>query len=178
MLVKKLTFAVVTFAFAFTGIAAHAQEAGALLDLLVRKRVITDQEAEEVRSELSKEMAATSAGKWKLSAPINEIELYADTRVRYEYRGGRTASNDPENPNDWLERKRARYRVRVGLRGTLLDDWSFGLRLETSSSNRSTNVTFGGDSSGSIRLISILAVGAERSNPTVRRATARMAKAS
>ncbi|HZA38386.1 MAG TPA: putative porin [Candidatus Baltobacteraceae bacterium] len=147
MLVKKLTFAVVTFAFAFTGIAAHAQEAGALLDLLVRKRVITDQEAEEVRSELSKEMAATSAGKWKLSAPINEIELYADTRVRYEYRGGRTASNDPENPNDWLERKRARYRVRVGLRGTLLDDWSFGLRLETSSSNRSTNVTFGGDSS-------------------------------
>jgi hypothetical protein len=147
MLLKRLTFAVVAFSFTFTGIAARAQEAGALLDLLVRKRVITDQEAEEVRSELAKEMAATSAGKWKLSAPINEIELYGDARVRYEYRGGRTASNDPDNPNDWLERKRARYRLRVGLRGTLLDDWSFGLRLETSASNRSTNVTFGGDSS-------------------------------
>jgi Putative porin len=147
MFVKKLTFAAVAFCFAFTGIAAHAQEAGALLDLLVRKGIVTDQEAEEVRVELSKEAAATSAGKWKLSTPINEIELYGDARLRYEYRGGRTASNDPDNPNDWLERKRQRYRLRIGLRGTLLDDWFFGVRLETSSSNRSTNVTFGGDSS-------------------------------
>ena len=147
MFVKKLTFAAVAFCFAFTGIAARAQEAGALLDLLVRKRIVTDQEAEEVRAELSKEMAATSAGKWKLSTPINEIELYGDARMRYEYRGGRTASNDPDNPNDWYERHRERYRLRIGLRGTLLDDWFFGVRLETSQSNRSTNVTFGGDSS-------------------------------
>jgi hypothetical protein len=146
MFVKKLTFAAVAFCFAFTGIAARAQEAGALLDLLVRKGVVTDQEAEEVRVELSKEAASTAAGKWKLSTPINEIELYGDARMRYEYRAGRTASNDPDNPNDWLERKRARYRLRVGLRGTLLDDWFFGLRLETSTSPRSTNVTFGDDS--------------------------------
>jgi putative porin len=143
---KKLTFAAVAFCFAFTGIAARAQEAGALLDLLVRKHIVTDQEAEEVRAELSKEMASTAAGKWKLSTPINEIELYGDARMRYEYRAGRTASNDLENPNDWLERKRQRYRLRIGLRGTLLDDWFFGVRLETSQSNRSTNVTFGGDS--------------------------------
>jgi hypothetical protein len=147
MFVRKLTFAAVAFCFAFTGIAARAQEAGALLDLLVRKRIVTDQEAEEVRAELSKEAASTAAGKWKLSTPINEIELYGDARLRYEYRGGRTGSNDPTNPNDWYERHRERYRVRVGLRGTLLDDWSFGIRLETSTSNRSTNVTFGGDSS-------------------------------
>src|SRR4030095_2399312 len=146
MLVRKLTFAVVVLCFAFTGSAAHAQEAGALLDLLVRKKVITDQEAEEVRSELSKEAAATSAGKWKLSTPINEIELYGDARMRYEYRGGRTASNDPENPNDWYERHRERYRLRIGLRGTLMDDWFFGLRLETNTSPRSTNVTMGDDS--------------------------------
>jgi hypothetical protein len=147
MFVRKLTFAAVAFCFAFTGIAARAQEAGALLDLLVRKGIVSDQEAEEVRVELSKEAASTAAGKWKLSTPINEIELYGDARMRYEYRGGRTASNDPTNPNDWYERKRERYRVRVGLRGTLLDDWFFGVRLETSQSNRSTNVTFGGDSS-------------------------------
>ena len=147
MLVKKLTFAAVAFCFAFTGIAARAQEAGALLDLLVRKRIISDQEAEEVRGELVKEYASTSAGKWKLSTPINEIELYGDARMRYEYRGGRTATNDPINPNDWYERRRERYRLRIGLRGTLLDDWFFGVRLETSPSNRSTNVTFGGDSS-------------------------------
>jgi hypothetical protein len=147
MFLKKLTFVAVAFCFAFTGIAARAQDAGALLDLLVRKRVSTDQEAEEVRAELSKEVASTSAGKWKLSTPINEIELYADTRVRYEYRGGRLPSNDPDHPSDWLERHRERYRVRIGLRGTLADDWFFGLRLETSTNPRSTNVTFGDDSS-------------------------------
>lgn len=147
MLRKKLTFAAVAFCFAFTGIVARAQDAGALLDLLVRKKVITDQEAEEVRAELVKEVASTSAGKWKLSTPINEIELYGDARMRYEYRGGRTASNNPDNPNDWYERHRERYRVRIGLRGTLADDWFFGLRLETSTSPRSTNVTFGDDSS-------------------------------
>ena len=146
MLKKKLTFAIIAFCFAFTGVAARAQDAGALLDLLVRKKVISDQEAEEVRAELSKEAASTAAGKWKLSTPINEIELYGDTRVRYEYRGGRLPSNDPTNPNDWQERERYRYRVRIGLRGTLADDWFFGLRLETSTNPRSTNVTFGDDS--------------------------------
>jgi hypothetical protein len=89
----------------------------------------------------------SSGDKWKLSTPIKELELYGDARVRYEYRGGRTASDDPLRPNDWLERDRERYRVRIGLRGQLLDDWFFGLRLETSTSPRSTNVTFGDDSS-------------------------------
>src|SRR4029453_4140166 len=140
MFLKKIMFAAVAFCFAFTGIAARAQEAGALLDLLVRKHIVTDQEAEEVRAELSKEMAATSAGKWKLSAPINEIELYGDARMRYEYRGGRTASSDPDNPNDWYERHRERYRLRIGLRGTLMDDWFFGLRLETTTSPPSPNL--------------------------------------
>ena len=51
-----------------------------------------------------------------------------------------------DNPNDWYERDRERYRLRIGLRGTLADDWFFGIRVETSNSNRSTNVTFGADS--------------------------------
>jgi hypothetical protein len=88
----------------------------------------------------------SSADKWKLSTPLTELELYGDARLRYEYRSGRTASDDPSNPNDWQTRNRERYRVRLGLRGKLTDDWFFGLRLETSTSPRSTNVTFGDDS--------------------------------
>jgi hypothetical protein len=128
-------------------ITARAQDAGALLDLLVKKRLITDQEAEEVRSELTKDASTTSAGKLKLSAPITELELYGDARVRYETREGTTASNVPgvPGPNDTLKRSRERYRLRLGLRGTLADDWFFGLRLETSTNPRSTNVTFGDD---------------------------------
>jgi Putative porin len=148
---KKLTLAAAALCVALGGTVARAQDAGALLDLLVRKRLISDQEAEEVRTELVKESASTSAGKWKLSTPITEIELYGDARLRYEYRGGRLPSNfkfGQDNENDWYERHRQRYRLRVGLRGTLMDDWFFGLRLETSASSRSTNVTFGGESSG------------------------------
>jgi len=145
---KKLTLAAATLCVALGGTVARAQDAGALLDLLVKKRLISDQEAEEVRTELVKESASTAAGKWKLSTPITELELYGDVRLRYEYRGGELPSEHTDNPNDWYERHRERYRLRVGLRGTLADDWFFGIRLETSNSNRSTNVTFGADSPG------------------------------
>ena len=125
----------------------RAQDAGALLDLLVKKKLITDQEAEEVRAELTKQVSETSGGKWKLSSPITELELYGDARVRYEYRGGRRPDDVAGNPSDWQERERERYRLRIGLRGTLADDWFFGVRLETSNKRNSTNVTFGGDGS-------------------------------
>jgi hypothetical protein len=132
---------------ALSSLTAMAQDAGALLDLLVKKKLITDQEAEEVRGELTREAATTSAGKWKLSAPINEVELYGDMRVRYEQRQGTTPDVMPgtPGPNDTLKRSRERYRLRLGLRGTLMDDWFFGLRFETSTNPRSTNVTFGDD---------------------------------
>ncbi len=98
----------------------------------------------------------SSADKWKLSTSISEMELYGDIRLRYQYNGGQT-DNTPvaalgpgvAGTHDWQERERERYRLRLGLRGTLLDDWFFGLRLETNASNRSTNVTFGDDTSSS-----------------------------
>ena len=88
----------------------------------------------------------SGASKWKLFPAITELELFGDARLRYEYRGGRLPDDDPSHPNDWYERKRERYRLRLGLRGTLVDDWFFGVRLETSTNPRSTNVTFGDDS--------------------------------
>ena len=138
---KSVTL-LVTILFAVGLSSIRAQDNGALLDLLVRKKLITDQEAEEVRAELTKEAAATSAGKWKLSTPITELELYGDTRVRYEIRNGETLTDDTQ------QRNRERYRLRLGLRGILADDWFFGVRLETNTSSRSTNVTFGDESSG------------------------------
>ncbi len=134
----------------------RAQDAGALLDLLVRKHLITDQEAEEVRGELTKDYSQQSAGKLKMSTPITEMELYGDVRLRYQYNGGQTAGTGPvaapgagiAGHSDWLERSRERYRLRLGLRGTLADDWFFGVRFETNASSRSTNVTFGDEATG------------------------------
>jgi len=92
----------------------------------------------------------SSAEKWKLSPWLTELELFGDLRLRYEYRGGRLPDHfqfGQDHANDWQERERERYRLRIGLRGTVLDDWFFGVRLETSANARSTNVTFGADTS-------------------------------
>jgi hypothetical protein len=155
MFVKKFIYAAAALTLALGGVTARAQDNGALLDLLVRKKILTDQEAEEIRGELTKDYSQTAAGKLKMSSPITEVEIYGDMRVRYEYRAGRTADDQPlaapgvgiAASRDWQERQRERYRLRLGIRGTLMDDWFFGLRLETSSNPRSTNVTFGDDSS-------------------------------
>jgi len=84
-------------------------------------------------------------------------KLYGDIRLRYQYNGGRTAGDTPvaapgagvAGLHDWQERERERYRLRLGLRGILADDWFFGVRLETNASDRSSNVTFGDDTSSS-----------------------------
>src|SRR6476660_9357131 len=139
---KRFIYIMAAASFIFGGIAAHAQDTGALLDLLVRKKIITDQEAEELRGELTKDYSQTPAGKLKLSTPITEIELYGDARLRYEIRTGEAGLPDRITPpGENTQRNRARYRLRLGLRGTLMDDWFFGIRLETSSNSRSTNVT-------------------------------------
>jgi hypothetical protein len=157
MLIKKLALVAIILSFVVAPISKLcAQDAGALLDLLVKKKLITDQEAEEVRSELTKQVSETSGGKWKLSTPITELELYGDIRLRYAYNGGQTDDNSPlaraangvAGHDDWQERDRERYRLRLGLRGTLADDWFFGIRIETSASSRSTNVTFGDETTG------------------------------
>ena len=145
---KKTIFTAIAGSLLLGSAVARAQDSGALLDLLVRKGLINDQEAEDVRADLVKENASTSAGKIKLSTPVTELELYGDARIRYEVRNGETARPDTLNaPGDTYQRNRARYRLRIGLKGTLVDDFLFGIRLETATSPRSTNVTFGDDSS-------------------------------
>ena len=107
--------------------------------------------------EKSVPLEKSAADKWKLSTSITELELYGDLRLRYDYRGGETQDRGPvaapgagvAGVNDWQERERERYRLRLGLRGTLLDDWFFGVRLETANGSRSTNVTIADDTASS-----------------------------
>ncbi len=129
----------------------------ALLKLLVRKHLITEQDAAEVRAEMKKEETKQAAAvaalppaaeetRLKLSKSVTELEIYGDARVRYDVRNGETAAPDTINSHgDSFQRDRARYRLRLGLKGTLLEDWFFGIRLETSTNPRSTNLTFGDD---------------------------------
>lgn len=115
----------------------RGQDAGALLDLLEKKKVITRQEAEEVRADLVKAYTATPAGKINISSPVKELRIYGDTRLRYEYREAQSQSNH----SDSASMERFRYRLRLGLDAKLADNWFFGVRVETGSGARSTNVT-------------------------------------
>jgi hypothetical protein len=125
--------------------AAQGQTNDLLLDLLVKKGIVTPQEADELKKEadsLKTNNTSLSFSKWKIGDGIRSVELFGDIRLRYESRSVRT----PED--GLLELDRFRYALRLGLRGDLASDFYYGLRLETAANPRSPWVTFGSSTSG------------------------------
>lgn len=121
---------------------ALAQDSGPLLDLLVKKGIINDQEAENLRADLTKDFTAnTSAGKLNLSAPIVDFKLSGDMRMRYEYNnqapeiaaGGFLLKN---------ETSRQRFRFRLNGDVTLQKGWTTGFALESGQASDSANQSF------------------------------------
>ena len=119
-----------------------AQDSGALIDLLVKKGVLNAQEAEDLRTELTKDFVAnTSAGKLNLSSSIVDFKLSGDMRLRYEYNnqapeiaaGGFLLNN---------ETSRQRFRFRLNGDVTLQKGWTTGFALESGQASDSANQTF------------------------------------
>ncbi|MGB7748653.1 MAG: putative porin [Verrucomicrobiia bacterium] len=132
----------------------HAQSVDdVLINKLEQKGILTVDEAQELRAESA--AAQTNlvndellSSKWKIADSIKNIQFFGDFRLRYEYRG---AENVPGAIPDTYDRERFRYALRFGIRGDLFDDFSYGIRLETSSNPRSSWVTFGNNTtSGSV----------------------------
>ena len=69
----------------------HAQDS-ALLDALVKKGVLSDQEAEDIRASDAKDYNMTAASKISLASSIKSVTFYGDLRLRYEMRDGTTPS--------------------------------------------------------------------------------------
>jgi hypothetical protein len=132
----------------------RAQGDSALLDALVKKGVLTDQEAEDIRADEQKDYSSTAASKINLSTSIKSITFYGDLRVRYEMRDGTVHAGDVDSGGlvsggDSQTRSRWRYRLRFGVKGDLYDQFFYGLRLATNPNyDRSGNVTFGDSDSG------------------------------
>lgn len=123
---------------------AFAQDSGPLLDLLVRKGIVTDQEAENLRAELARDFANnTSAGKLNLSSSLTEVKLSGDVRLRHqiETQAPAVASGSPTITN---ERTRERFRFRFNGDFALQKGWTAGFALETAQAADSGNQTFGG----------------------------------
>lgn len=123
---------------------AQTPSADALINKLVAKGVLTQEEANELMNEAT-QTNPPAASKWKLSDSIKSIGLYGDVRLRYEYRAADNAPGSGVSGSTY-DRERFRYAVRIGIRGDLFDDFYYGLRVETSSNPRSPWVTFGDDS--------------------------------
>ena len=124
-------------------VAARADSGDALIDKLVKKGVLTLDEAKDLKNEARQEAAAPAPApesKWKINAGIKSVELFGDARLRYEYRGAETLGGDT------LARERFRYALRLGIRGDLLDHFYYGMRVETSQNPRSAWVTLGDES--------------------------------
>jgi hypothetical protein len=127
----------------------RAQTDSALLDALVKKGVLSDQEAEDIRADEAKDYTSTAASKINLSTSIKTITFYGDLRLRYELRDGTTPAGltgqfgaasgaGSQDRNAW------RYRLRFGFKGDIFDNWFYGVRIATNPYyNRSGNVTFG-----------------------------------
>ena len=122
---------------------AQAQDSGPLVDALVRKGILTDQEAEEIRADLLRDFGTSSAGKVEVSSPVTKLKIAGDARVRYQY--------DNEQPNpagaaNNMDRSRYRYRLRLGMTANLGPKWSAGVRFESAPGATSTNNDFGSGS--------------------------------
>lgn len=111
---------------------ARGQTSEALMDALVRKGILTEQEAEDIKADVAKEHRQynkiTVAGK-----TVSGLNLYGDFRGRYEMFA---SENDA-----FVNRNRFRYRLRAGLTYTMFDQFEAGFRLSSSEASG----TFGGD---------------------------------
>jgi hypothetical protein len=119
---------------------AMAQDSGALVDALVKKGILTDQEAEDIRADLTKEFAQTPAGKLNIASHITQLKLSGDARLRWQYDG-----QDVQAPagvvNDRQERTRNRIRVRLNADYNFTENFSAGVGLETAQASDSGNQT-------------------------------------
>jgi Putative porin len=136
-------------------LAAHSQaqtiNSDPLIDKLEQKGILSASEVAELRSESVADQTnlvnGIPASKWKIADSIKSIQLFGDLRLRYEYR---VADNVPgANPGTYY-RERFRYALRIGIRGDLVDDFNYGLRLETGTNPRSPWDTFGNSSSSAV----------------------------
>jgi hypothetical protein len=136
--------AIILAAVAATFALGSARGNDAILDALVKKGVLTQKEANDIREQSDREMAQTADmyNKVKVSKWVDSLTWYGDARLRYEWRAGSGNANGSTVVNN-ADRDRFRFRLRFGLKGELNDNFSYGVRLESGTGSRSSNATMG-----------------------------------
>ena len=120
----------------------------ALLDVLVKKGILTKQEAEKLEAEVSKEPEPTQGGqanKIKIGDWVQELDLYGDMRFREYYQQYEVQLPPVGTAYDRIKQnQRLRFRLRLDADFKLADNFFGGVQLETSDnrSGETTNATY------------------------------------
>ena len=119
---KKLKWGVAgALASAAVVTSTQAQSADALIDKLVDKGILTTKEANELREETDKGFNTAYSVKSGMPDWVTALKFNGDFRGRYE-------NFDSDNPL-FVNRTRFRYRARLGIIATIIDNFEVGLRF-------------------------------------------------
>ena len=113
-----------------------------LVNALVTKGILTEDEAALLTKQNASESKARDQkvkSKLSISKYLDEGKLYGDIRVRQEWR-----SADEYGGNDSVDRSRQRYKVTLGFKTKISENWFTDLALAMGSKGRSDNATLGG----------------------------------
>ena len=113
-----------------------------LVNALVTKGILTEDEAALLTKKHAGETKARDQkvkSKLSISKYLDEGKLYGDIRVRHEWR-----SADEYGGNDSVDRSRQRYKVTLGFKTKISENWFTDLALAMGSKGRSDNATLGG----------------------------------
>lgn len=124
------------------GATAMADSTFDLVDALVKKGVLTEEEAIPLlkgrEADIQAEKKAIKKGRVGISDAIDNAKLYGDMRVRAEFRKGEDTLATPVEQ----ERTRTRYKMTMGVK-TEAADFYGDLAFAMGSGGRSDNATFG-----------------------------------
>jgi polyhydroxyalkanoate synthesis regulator phasin len=116
-----------------------------LVNALVTKGVLTEDEGALLTKGVngqSKKNSKDIKSKLTISDKLEKATLYGDIRVRHETRNAEDAASAGE-----ISRNRERYKITLGVKTEIANDWYTDLALAMGSAGRSDNATFGSSNS-------------------------------
>ena len=105
----------------------RAQSSDALLNKLVEKGVLTQEEASNLRKETTNDFNRAFNAKTGMPTWVNRVTFGGDFRGRYDGSYQDDSNTGPSSATQ--DRQQFRYRLRYGLVASLADQFEVGLRL-------------------------------------------------
>ena len=148
MIRNKLCLFAVGGLLAFLAAGARADDS-ALLDVLVKKGILTKSEAEKLEAEVGKEPVTQGpqGPNIKIGDWVQELDLYGDIRFRDYYQNDEVQLPKPPGQTNYdqiIQRQRIRFRLRLDATFRLADNFFGGVELSTSDNKdgETTNATY------------------------------------